>query len=149
MERCRANECCADHFIANQPSIIASSCFTVFLCFAVPLITCSGLAQSTDEVHIVPRNPIDHAIQVPPPESPASDPALNAHTRPLRADVDLVLIPATVTDGKNRPVTDLHKQDFTVYEENEQQVIRNFSTRRRTDLGRADPGCQQEHEQQV
>ena len=128
MERCPANECCPDQFIANRASIIASFCFAGFLCVAVPLITCRALAQSVDEVHIVPRNPIVHAIQVPSNESPGSDPALNAHTRPLRADVDLVLIPATVTDGKNRPVTDLHKQDFIVYEENELQVIRNFST---------------------
>ena len=61
-------------------------------------------------------------------EPPDSNSALNAHTKPLRADVDLVLVPTTVTDGKNRPVTDLQKQNFAVYEENEPQEIRNFAT---------------------
>ena len=37
-------------------------------------------------------------------------------------------VEATVTDAKNRPVIDLQKQNFTVYEENEPQEIRNFST---------------------
>jgi Ca-activated chloride channel homolog len=78
-------------------------------------------AQSTDEVHVVPRA----GSKAEPSDV---DSPLNAHTRPLRADVDLVLIPTAVVDGKNRPVTDLQKQNFAVYEENEPQEIRNFST---------------------
>jgi Ca-activated chloride channel homolog len=80
-----------------------------------------GCAQSTDEVHVVPR-----ARSKAEPSD--VDSALNAHTKPLRADVDLVLIPTTVVDGKNRPVTDLQKQNFAVYEDNDLQEIRNFST---------------------
>ncbi len=127
MERCPANECYADQFIANRASIIASFCFAGVLWLAVSLLSCCAQAQSADEVHIVPRNPVDHAIHAPAPGSPDADSALNAHTGPLRADVDLVLVPATVTDGKNHPVTDLQQQNFTVYEENERQQIRNFS----------------------
>src|SRR5689334_7176525 len=105
MQRCPASECWMDHFVADRASI-ASFCFRLSLCLAINVLTPCAQAQSTDEVHIVPRNQVDPATHPPMPE-PASDPALNAHTRPLRADVDLVLIPATVTDGKNRPVTDL------------------------------------------
>jgi Ca-activated chloride channel homolog len=85
-------------------------------------------AQSADEVHIIPRNEPDRTAHAPAPDPLENGSALNAHTRPLRADVDLVLIPATVTDGKNRPIIDLQKQSFTVYEENELQEIRNFAT---------------------
>ena len=101
---------------------------SVFLCLGAFLIASRAQAQSSDEVHVVPRNQPDHTNHGPVFEPPNSDSALNAHTRPLRADVDLVLIPATVTDGRNRPVIDLQKQNFTVYEENERQDIRNFST---------------------
>jgi Ca-activated chloride channel family protein len=85
-------------------------------------------AQSTDEVHVVPRDGSNHTTRPLVLEPPDSNSALNAHTKPLRAAVDLVLVPTTVTDGKNRPVTDLQKQNFAVYEENEPQEIRNFST---------------------
>jgi len=41
-------------------------------------------------------------------------------------DVDLVLVPTTVTDHRNRPIVDLQKQDFGIYEDNAQQQIRYF-----------------------
>ncbi len=47
--------------------------------------------------------------------------------RPVRSDVELVLVPVTVTDAMNRPVTGLQKQDFKVFEGNEQQQIKYFS----------------------
>ncbi len=124
MEQNPESECHAVHLLTNQGRALTS----VFLCLATLLFTSWAQAQSTDEVHVVPRNESGHATPAPILEPPGSDSALNAHTRPLRADVDLVLIPATVTDAKNRPVIDLQKQNFTVYEENEPQEIRNFST---------------------
>jgi Ca-activated chloride channel family protein len=45
----------------------------------------------------------------------------------LRVDVDLVLVPATVTDRMNRPVMDLQKQNFGVFEDDERQQIRYFA----------------------
>jgi Ca-activated chloride channel family protein len=102
--------------------------FFIFICLAMFQFSPCAQAQSTDEVHVVPRNGSDHTAPQPALEPPNSDSPLNAHTKPLRADVDLVLIPATVTDGRNRPVTDLQRQNFTIYEENAQQQIRNFST---------------------
>ena len=49
------------------------------------------------------------------------------HTKPLRVEVDLVLVPVTVTDAMNRPVMGLEKQNFKVYEDNQPQPIRHFS----------------------
>jgi len=52
---------------------------------------------------------------------------LRTHSRPLTVDVDLVLVPATVTDGFNHPVTTLQKRDFHLFEENTEQDIRYFA----------------------
>jgi len=49
------------------------------------------------------------------------------HAKPLRVDVDLVLVPVSVTDPMNRTVLGLQKQDFKVYEDNEEQQIQYFS----------------------
>jgi Ca-activated chloride channel homolog len=106
----------------------AFSCLSLPLLLAALLLAPGAQAQSTDEVHVLPRNGSNHSADEPAIEPPARDSTLNAHTRPLRADVDLVLIPTIVIDGNNRPVTDLQKKNFIVYEENAQQEIRNFST---------------------
>lgn len=42
-------------------------------------------------------------------------------------DTTLVLIPVTVTDSMNRFVLGLHKEDFRLYEDGEQQTITSFS----------------------
>jgi Ca-activated chloride channel family protein len=86
-----------------------------------------GLAQgqSPDDVHISPQKshgslePSSAAIQTLPPRNP--------HDRPLHVDVDVVLVPVTVTDSRNRPVTALNKQNFTLFEEDKRQEIRYFS----------------------
>jgi Ca-activated chloride channel family protein len=62
----------------------------------------------------------------PPLEGKA---ALNA--RPgarIRVDVNLVLIPLIVTDPLNRLVTGLEKNEFFLYENNQQQQIKSFSS---------------------
>ena len=42
-------------------------------------------------------------------------------------DVNLVLVPVIVTDSLDRPILDLPKQDFTLYEAGVEQPIRYFS----------------------
>jgi Ca-activated chloride channel homolog len=54
------------------------------------------------------------------------DPALR-HLPALHAGVDLVLVPVTVVDDMNRPVMGLDKQDFSVFEDNDQQQISLFT----------------------
>lgn len=46
----------------------------------------------------------------------------------IRVDVNLVLVPATVTDPLNRLVTGLDKENFQIFDNNTGQVIRSFST---------------------
>jgi Ca-activated chloride channel family protein len=45
----------------------------------------------------------------------------------LRLDVDLVLIPVTITDPMNRLVTGLEQDDFFIYENNNLQKLKTFS----------------------
>ncbi|HUX46218.1 MAG TPA: VWA domain-containing protein [Terracidiphilus sp.] len=45
----------------------------------------------------------------------------------IRMNVDLVLVPVTVTDPMNRLVTGLEREDFQVYENNSRQKITSFA----------------------
>jgi Ca-activated chloride channel homolog len=90
-----------------------------------------------DDVHVVPAPP------APATSSPAPDAKSPATTLPpplegkkamsarpnerMRVDVNLVLVPVTVTDPLNRLVTGLEKQDFFVYENNALQTLKSFS----------------------
>ena len=78
-------------------------------------------SQTSDEVHITPvPRPIRNA------GAPGVDPAV--HVKPVRVDVDIVLVPVTVVDAANRPIISLEKQNFELYEGSKQQTVRFFST---------------------
>ncbi len=55
----------------------------------------------------------------------ATLPSLNS--RPMRVDVNLVLVPVTVVDAYNQPVTNLPQQNFTLLEGGTPQQIRYFT----------------------
>lgn len=93
-----------------------SLCLALLFCVAL-VIPAAGQASS-DEVHLVPRTPATPKT-VPPEFSDKSA---------LRVDVDLVLVPVTITDAKNRPVTGLQRHDFSLFEGDQPQQIRYFST---------------------
>jgi Ca-activated chloride channel homolog len=93
---------------------------------AILLFAGTAFAQTdVNDVHVVPRE-----IEKPkdPPKADASNGGLTAHVRPMKVDVDLVLVPVTVTDPLNRLVTGLDKENFQLYEGNAQQQIRTFSS---------------------
>jgi Ca-activated chloride channel family protein len=46
----------------------------------------------------------------------------------IRMNVDMVLVPVTVTDPMNRLVTGLEQEDFQVFENNGQQKIATFAS---------------------
>jgi Ca-activated chloride channel family protein len=74
-------------------------------------------------VHISPR------VEPPPAkENEVADPSLKTHTKPLKVDVNLVLVPVTITDPMNRLVTGLDKENFSVFEGKDEQEIRHFSS---------------------
>ena len=76
-----------------------------------------------------------------PSSAPASEPkgaeaapdtgAASLHIHPgsfIRMNVDMVLVPVTITDPLNRLVTGLEKEDFQVYENNGEQPIVTFAS---------------------
>ena len=57
----------------------------------------------------------------------ASGPAGETSSLPLlHSDVNLVLVPVTVTDPRNQPVLDLKRKDFNLYEDKQPQEIKYF-----------------------
>jgi Ca-activated chloride channel family protein len=86
----------------------------------------SGPSAWTQSSNAPQQTSIDRSDEAAPPAASAS--LLNDFEKPLRMDVDLVLVPVTVSDARNRPVIGLKKQHFALYQDNEKQEIRYFST---------------------
>src|SRR4051794_12438203 len=100
-----------------------------FLCGLALFAVTVANGQSAEDVHIVPRSTPAAGEPVSVPDMVPADTsgALYAHTRPFRVNVDLVLVPVTVTDATQRPVMKLGKHDFSIYEDEKAQDIRYFS----------------------
>ncbi len=105
--------------------------FQVSLCLALLALVClcvPAFAQTdVNDVHVLPRE-ADKAPEVPKPELISSTTGLTTHVHPLKVDVDLVLVPVTITDPMNRLVTGLDKANFQLFEGNAAQEIRTFSS---------------------
>jgi len=101
-------------------------------------LTLLALGQTTvNDVHVAPRDSdqakTDEAKTDEAKTDEASNqglvsPTLNTRVRPLKVDVDLVLVPVTITDPMNRLVTGLEKQNFELFEGNSKEDIRSFSS---------------------
>jgi len=101
--------------------------FSVSL-FAVVSLGVPGFGQTdVNDVHVQPRE-IEKPPEPPKADLMASTSGLSTRVRPLRVDVDLVLVPVTITDPMNRLVTGLDKENFQLYEGNATQQIRTFSS---------------------
>lgn len=90
-----------------------------------------GQEDPLNKVHVTP--PPGTAAPTAPPKDAQAKPvtgAASAVARPgalIRVNVDLVLVPVTVTDPMNRLVTGLEREDFQVYESNNEQKIATFA----------------------
>ena len=104
-------------------------------CMGVPVFA----QNDQSDVHVVPREQKKDAKPDPtvmPPAVAADakaagvsvDPSLKTHTKPIRKDVDLVLVPVTVTDPMNRLVTGLEKDNFLLTDSGQPQEIKHFSS---------------------
>lgn len=111
---------------AIPPAFFSSVFWTVF---AVACLSLAALAQTTDvnDVHVQPRE-VEKPKEAPKDNLVSTTKGLSAHVRPLKVDVDLVLVPVTITDPMNRLVTGLEKDNFQLFEGNSQQEIRSFSS---------------------
>ncbi len=91
---------------------------------------CAQDVQQQDDIHITPRAPkkADDSKSSADVPSNEGDPSLKTHTKPIMRDVDLVLVPVTITDPMNRLVTGLEKENFMLTDNGKQQEIRHFSS---------------------
>jgi Ca-activated chloride channel family protein len=86
------------------------------------MLALSAHAQnSTEDIHVAPR------VEQPKRDL-VDDPSLRTHTKPYKSDVDLVLVPVTITDPMNRLVTGLDRENFQLFEGKEAQEIKHFSS---------------------
>jgi Ca-activated chloride channel family protein len=116
--------------VRRTPTLIfvRSMVLAALAAFALVLASMPATAQaSLDDVQIHPAVVPAKAASVDS-ASVAMDPNLGLLSRPMKVDVNLVLVPVTVTDPMNRLVTGLDKENFAIYEGKEEQVIRNFSS---------------------
>jgi len=100
--------------------------------FAISLIVLAcvlpTLAQTdVNDIHVQQRE-AEQAKPEPKAELVSTTGGLSAHVRPLKVDVDLVLVPVTITDPMNRLVTGLEKENFQLFEGSSAQEIRTFSS---------------------
>jgi Ca-activated chloride channel family protein len=88
------------------------------------VVTSASIASAQiaiDNVHIVPRiNTVDVASATY--SAPYSGSGL------IRTSSNLVLVPVTITDDRNRPVVGLDENNFQLFENKKPQEIKNFST---------------------
>lgn len=119
---------------SRAASVLVVACIGAALCGPV-------LAQDdTNQVHVTPRIQHDQpkgptattdakeAIKDAKPYTSTEDISLKTHTKPFRKDVDLVLVPVSVTDPMNRLVTGLEKDNFLLSDNGQPQEIRHFSS---------------------
>lgn len=100
------------------------------------ILLCAGAAAAQDDplnkVHVTPPPTATPATGAPAGAQPAAvtgDAAARARPGALiRMNVNLVLVPVTVTDPMNRLVTGLEQEDFQVYENNGEQKITSFAS---------------------
>jgi Ca-activated chloride channel family protein len=96
--------------------------FAVLLVFFVCGVPPLWAQNSSEDVHIQPR------VKPPAPKEPEGDPAFKTHAKPYKVDVDMVLVPVTITDPLNRLVTGLDRDNFNLFEGKDQQEIKSFSS---------------------
>lgn len=96
--------------------VVGVTCFLLAAATAVPF--CFGQGDQND-AHVTPRVARDSAPGEVRPQY--------GEAPPIKASADLVLVPVTVTDQRDRLVIGLERDNFSVYDEYAQQVIRHIS----------------------
>jgi Ca-activated chloride channel homolog len=82
----------------------------------------------TDAPPPPPKTPEESKPLIEGGDNVAAKGASHSRDSRIRVDVNLVLVPATVTDPMNRLVTGLEKDNFEIYDNNIGQTIKSFST---------------------
>lgn len=117
--------------IRTSPSFRRAAGWSVLLALLTALSLAGGAQEDPlNKVHVQPPAAGTPAGEPAGAEAPAATGAAANISRPggmIRMNVDLVLVPVTVTDPMDRLVTGLEKSDFHIYENNKEQVIKSFA----------------------
>jgi len=96
------------------------------------LVQARAQEDQLNKVHVEPPSASSAPASEPKgAEAPPETGTASLHIHPgsfIRMNVDMVLVPVTVTDPLNRLVTGLEKEDFQVYENNGEQKITSFAS---------------------
>ena len=136
-ETVQVKSCALDRSVSLQRLSARSTHFLR----ALPLMTGAVMAFLAVGTVLAPAaraqdNPLSNVHVAPPPPPPSTEPApvegkaaLKARAgEKIRVDVNLVLVPLTVTDPMDRLVTGLEKENFFVYENNHLEGLKSFSS---------------------
>ena len=109
----------------------------VRLCLAACAVTwfasCPAARAQDDplnKVHVPPPGTTTPTAEPKGAEAPAITGTPTNRVKPgsvIRMNVDMVLVPVTVTDPMNRLVTGLEQEDFKIFENNGEQRIKTFA----------------------
>ena len=113
----------------GSPNVLLRNLFLRTLLPCLVLWAAPGFCQTdVNDVHVQPR------VVLPEPPSPGPSreglvkEGLTTRVRPMKVDVNLVLVPVTITDPMNRLVTGLEKENFQLTDGGVQQDIKSFSS---------------------
>jgi Ca-activated chloride channel family protein len=96
----------------------------VLACTVIAAVSQATAQSNLDDVHIAPR---EATVAVANADY-SPDLALAALAPRIRTNVDLVLVPVSVTDGMQRLVTGLDQENFQVFEGKKSLPIKHFSS---------------------
>jgi len=103
----------------SAPVRLLSCCIGFVLFSLLPLVTLGFAQTSINDLHIAPRS-ITSDLH-------SAHPTIPKGLGVIRSTTDLVMVPVTITDNFNRPVTGLDLDNFQLYEDKKPQQIKNFS----------------------
>src|SRR5271157_3021512 len=106
---------------------LSSVLVSVFILF-LSAILCTNSAVHAQSASSSPANP--SSAPAAAPQQPASDvPEMNTHetTVPFSVRVNLVPVRVVVRDARGKPVTNLKREDFEIFDNRRPQVISHFS----------------------
>lgn len=112
--------------------MLRRSIWACAIAVAVCLTQARAQEDQLNKIHVEPPGASTAPVAEPkgteaPPETGRA--ALRIHPGSIiRTNVDMVLVPVTVTDPLNRLVTGLEKEDFQVYENSGEQRISSFAS---------------------
>ena len=94
--------------------------------FVITLLLSAGLTQtSVNDIHVVPRQMSPTVANAVASAKVVDGSILHV----VKTDVQLVLVPVSATDPKQRPVTGLRAENSQLLEGKKPQEIRHFSRR--------------------